>query len=64
MHLTAIGGSDTGTSAALRAREPGPGAEATVIVADTYPNFSIRGIPLPHSRGSHPLPQPRPPHHR
>ena len=45
MHLLAIGGSDAGISAALRARELDPGAEVTVVVADAYPNFSICGIP-------------------
>ena len=56
MHLIAIGGSDAGISAALRARELEPGAEVTVVVADAYPNFSICGIPyyisgeVPHWR--------------
>ena len=45
MHMVAIGGSDAGISAALRAREVDPGAEVTVVVADAYPNFSICGIP-------------------
>ena len=45
MHLIAIGGSDGGISAALRARELDPSAEVTVVVADAYPNFSICGIP-------------------
>ena len=45
MHLIAIGGSDAGISAALRARELDPGADVTVVVADAYPNFSICGIP-------------------
>jgi len=45
MHIVAIGGSDAGISAALRAREIDPGAEVTVVVADAYPNFSICGIP-------------------
>ncbi len=45
MHLIAIGGSDAGISAALRARELDPGTEVTVVVADAYPNFSICGIP-------------------
>jgi NADPH-dependent 2,4-dienoyl-CoA reductase/sulfur reductase-like enzyme len=45
MHIIAIGGSDAGISAALRARELDPGAEVTVVVADAYPNFSICGIP-------------------
>ena len=45
MRLVAIGGSDAGISAALRARELDPGAEVTVVLADAYPNFSICGIP-------------------
>jgi len=45
MHIVAIGGSDAGISAGLRAREADPGAEVTVVVADAYPNFSICGIP-------------------
>ena len=45
MHLVAIGGSDAGISAALRARELDPSVEVSVIVADAYPNFSICGIP-------------------
>lgn len=44
-HLIAIGGSDAGISAALRARELDPSGEVTVVVADEYPNFSICGIP-------------------
>jgi NADPH-dependent 2,4-dienoyl-CoA reductase/sulfur reductase-like enzyme len=43
--IVAIGGSDAGISAALRARELDPGCEFTVVVADSYPNFSICGIP-------------------
>ena len=45
MHLVAVGGSDAGISAALRARELDQRAEVTVVVADAYPNFSICGIP-------------------
>jgi NADPH-dependent 2,4-dienoyl-CoA reductase/sulfur reductase-like enzyme len=41
MRLVAIGGSDAGISAALRARELDPRAEVTVVLADAYPNFSI-----------------------
>ena len=44
-HLIAIGGSDAGISAALRARELDPDTDVTVVVADEYPNFSICGIP-------------------
>ncbi|MBK3573851.1 FAD-dependent oxidoreductase [Streptomyces sp. MBT65] len=43
--IVAIGGSDAGISAALRARELDPEGEVTVVVADAYPNFSICGIP-------------------
>ncbi len=45
MHLVAIGGSDAGISAALRARELDTSVDVTVVVADAYPNFSICGIP-------------------
>jgi NADPH-dependent 2,4-dienoyl-CoA reductase/sulfur reductase-like enzyme len=45
VHLVAIGGSDAGISAALRARELDPTSDVTVVVADAYPNFSICGIP-------------------
>ncbi len=45
MRLVAVGGSDAGISAALRAREFDPHADVTVVVADAYPNFSICGIP-------------------
>ncbi len=45
MHIIAIGGSDAGISAALRARELDPSVDMTVVVADAYPNFSICGIP-------------------
>jgi len=45
MRLVAIGGSDAGISAALRARELDPTADVTVVLADAYPNFSICGIP-------------------
>lgn len=45
MHIVAIGGSDAGISAALRARELDPTVEVTVVVADAYPNYSICGIP-------------------
>jgi NADPH-dependent 2,4-dienoyl-CoA reductase/sulfur reductase-like enzyme len=45
MRLVAIGGSDAGISAALRARELDPDTDVTVVVADAYPNFSTCGIP-------------------
>jgi len=43
--IVAVGGSDAGISAALRARELDPSSAVTVVVADAYPNFSICGIP-------------------
>ena len=45
VHVVAVGGSDAGISAALRVRELDRSAEMTVVVADSYPNFSICGIP-------------------
>ena len=42
-HIVAIGGSDAGISAALRARELDPTAQFTVVVADVI-HFD-RGIP-------------------
>ncbi len=50
MRLVAIGGSDGGISAALRARELDPTADVTVVLADAYPNYSICGIPYYISR--------------
>lgn len=44
-HLIAVGGSDAGIAAALRARALDPGWDVTVVVADAFPNFSICGIP-------------------
>jgi len=54
MHIVAIGGSDAGISAALRARELDPSADVTVVVADRYPNFSICGIPYYFTGDVHP----------
>ena len=45
MRLVVIGGSDAGIAAGLRARELDASVEATVVVADGYPNFSICGLP-------------------
>jgi NADPH-dependent 2,4-dienoyl-CoA reductase/sulfur reductase-like enzyme len=45
VRIIAIGGSDAGITAALRARELNTTAEVTVVLADSYPNFSICGIP-------------------
>jgi NADPH-dependent 2,4-dienoyl-CoA reductase/sulfur reductase-like enzyme len=44
--LVIIGGSDAGTSAALRAREVNPALDVTVVVADAFPNYSICGLPF------------------
>ena len=44
--LLIIGGSDAGISAGLRAREPDPNCEVTVVVADRFPNYSICGLPF------------------
>lgn len=44
--LLIIGGSDAGISAGLRARELDPGCEVTIVVADSYPNYSICGLPF------------------
>jgi NADPH-dependent 2,4-dienoyl-CoA reductase/sulfur reductase-like enzyme len=41
-----IGSSDAGISAALRIKEIAPQSEVTVVAADTYPNFSICGLPF------------------
>ena len=46
MKLVIVGGSDAGISAALRAKELRPDVEVVVILADSYPNFSICGIPF------------------
>ena len=45
MRLLVVGGSDAGIAAALRAREIDPSVEVTVALADTYPNYSICGLP-------------------
>ena len=41
-----LGGSDAGTSAALRAREVDSSVEMTVVLADRFPNYSICGLPF------------------
>ena len=46
MELVIIGGSDAGISAALGAREIDPDIRPTLVLADSYPNFSICGIPF------------------
>ncbi len=45
-HIVVIGGSDSGISAALRAREMDSSASVTMIVADIFPNYSICGLPF------------------
>ncbi|KAB8314367.1 hypothetical protein SD81_038215 [Tolypothrix campylonemoides VB511288] len=45
-HLLIIGGSDAGISAALRAKELDSKVDVTVVVADSFPNYSICGIPF------------------
>ena len=44
--LLILGGSDAGTSAALRARELDAAAEVSVVLADRFPNYSICGLPF------------------
>lgn len=44
--LLIIGGSDAGISAALRARELAPAVDVTIVLADSFPNFSICGLPF------------------
>lgn len=46
MRIVIIGGSDAGFSAALRAHELDPGASITMLLADSYPNYSICGLPF------------------
>ena len=45
MRLVIVGGSDAGIMAGLRARQLDPSTDVHLVVADTYPNFSICGIP-------------------
>jgi NADPH-dependent 2,4-dienoyl-CoA reductase/sulfur reductase-like enzyme len=45
-HLVIAGGSDTGISAALRARELDSSVAITIAVADAFPNYSICGLPF------------------
>ena len=45
-NLVIIGGSDAGTSAALRARELNASAEVTIVLADRFPNYSVCGLPF------------------
>lgn len=46
MRLLVIGGSDAGIAAALRARELDPAVEATLVVADAFPQLlHLRAAP-------------------
>lgn len=45
-HLVIVGGSDTGISAALRARELDSSTQVTMIIEDAFPNYSICGLPF------------------
>jgi NADPH-dependent 2,4-dienoyl-CoA reductase/sulfur reductase-like enzyme len=45
-HLLIIGGSDAGISAGLRAKELDSTVDVTLVVADSFPNYSICGIPF------------------
>ncbi|GAP99506.1 NAD(P)/FAD-dependent oxidoreductase [Leptolyngbya sp. NIES-2104] len=45
-HLLIIGGSDAGISAALRSRELDTAVEITIVLADSFPNYSICGLPF------------------
>ncbi len=44
--LLILGGSDAGISAALRAREIDPSTQVAVVVADSFPNYSLCGLPF------------------
>lgn len=46
MHIVIIGGSDAGISAALRARELRSEVEITVVLSDSFPNYSVCGLPF------------------
>ena len=46
IRLLVLGGSDAGTSAALRARELAPSTDVKVLVADRFPNYSVCGLPF------------------
>ncbi len=49
MKVVIVGGSDAGVSAALRIRELQPNFEVLIITKDSYPNFSVCGLPYLHS---------------
>lgn len=45
-HLLIIRGSDAGISAALRARELDASVEITIVLADSFPNYRVCGLPF------------------
>lgn len=45
-HLVIVGGSNAGSSAALRAKELDCSTQVTMIVEDAFPNYSICGLPF------------------
>ena len=49
MKVVIVGGSDAGVSAALRIRELQPNYEVLIVTKDSYPNFSVCGLPYLHS---------------
>jgi NADPH-dependent 2,4-dienoyl-CoA reductase/sulfur reductase-like enzyme len=44
--LLIIGGSDAGISAGLRARQLDASSTVTIVLADSFPNYSICGLPF------------------
>jgi NADPH-dependent 2,4-dienoyl-CoA reductase/sulfur reductase-like enzyme len=46
MRIVIIGRSDAGISAGLRAREGDSSIEVKVLLADSFPNYSICGLPF------------------
>jgi hypothetical protein len=46
MHLVIVEGSDASISAALRAKAGSPSICVTLLVADSFPNFNISGLPF------------------
>jgi NADPH-dependent 2,4-dienoyl-CoA reductase/sulfur reductase-like enzyme len=44
--LVIIGGSDAGISAALRAQEVDPSVDVKILLANSFPNYSICGLPF------------------
>jgi NADPH-dependent 2,4-dienoyl-CoA reductase/sulfur reductase-like enzyme len=46
LKLVIVGGSDAGISAGLQAKELDSTCEATIVVADRFPNYSICGLPF------------------